>query len=191
MAQNALAGLFPRGGWNFEVANVKNALAPIMQGVKDYRAAEQQWVENERQNQLMQLNRDRFGLEQGRDSRAAQQFTREQAERDQTFPLELQGKRLGLDQARVQIGATQAQTAATMGNQRRADEMHGPQLGTAQIQYQSAKREFETPKVQSADLGPGHARVFYDRTGSETGRLSNEANKSDEAFNNEMAKGDA
>jgi hypothetical protein len=42
----------------------------------------------------------------------------------------------------------------------------------AQVQYDAAKREFDTPKVGTADLGSDHARVFYNpRTGVEIGRL--------------------
>lgn len=47
------------------------------------------------------------------------------------------------------------------------------QRQSAELDLQMKQREFNTPKVGSADLGPGHSRVFYDpRTGQETGRLS-------------------
>jgi hypothetical protein len=71
----------------------------------------------------------------------------------------------------------------------RAAEMHAPQLQTAQLQAAAAKRDFDTPKVGTADLGPGHSRVFYDpRTGQEVSRLANgDQNKPDEKFNEAAA----
>lgn len=47
MATNALMR------WSFDTPDVGNLIAPIQQGMKDMRAAEQQNVENERQNKLM------------------------------------------------------------------------------------------------------------------------------------------
>lgn len=65
--------------------------------------------------------------------------------------------------------AAEGRAAAAEG---RAAAMHAPNLQTAQVQAEAAKRDFNTPKVGSADLAPDHARVFYDpRTGLETGRL--------------------
>lgn len=47
------------------------------------------------------------------------------------------------------------------------------QRQSAELDLKIKQREFDSPKIGSADLGPGHARVFYDpRTGQETGRLS-------------------
>jgi hypothetical protein len=109
MAGNALASLFPRGGWNFDVADARNFLMPVQQGIDAGVADYQRGLENERQNKLMQLQQDRFGLEKGRDQRAAQQFQREQTERDQTFPLELERSRAQLAQTQAQTATSQAQ----------------------------------------------------------------------------------
>jgi hypothetical protein len=96
--------------WNFEVPSIGAFTQPIQQGIRDYRAAEQQAFENERQNRLMQLQQDQFGLQKQRFGMDQQRFTREEGERAQTFPLELDAKRAGLDQARAQIAQTEAQT---------------------------------------------------------------------------------
>ena len=98
---NALAGMFPRGGWNFEIPNVQNFLAPVVQGMKDYRAIEQQTLENDRQNKLMQfqqanqkLARDRFEFEQQK------QFG-EDARQALMNPYEIEAKRAAIDAQRA------------------------------------------------------------------------------------------
>jgi hypothetical protein len=43
--------------------------------------------------------------------------------------------------------------------------------GMTKLQYEEAKKNAETPKIGTADLGPGHARIFYDpRTGQKIGQ---------------------
>lgn len=164
MAQNALASLFPRGGWDFEVADASKFINPLIAGLKDYRQNEQQAVENERQNKLMQLQQDRFGLEKGRFGMDQQRFNREQTERDQTFPLELDQKRAAIAQAR-------AATNASMGAEGRAAAMHVPQLASARLQAEAAQRDFNNP-VQTVDLAPDHVRVTVNKqTGQEVGRI--------------------
>lgn len=86
-------------------------LAPINAAITDYRQREQQGIENERQNKLMALQEQRFGLEQGRFGMDQQRFTREQTERAQTFPLELERSRLQNNQIRTSTSAANAQAA--------------------------------------------------------------------------------
>lgn len=164
MAQNALAGLFPRGGWDFNVADARNFLMPVQQGIDAGVADYQRGLENERQNKLMQLQQDRFGLEKGRFGMDQQRFNREQTERDQTFPLELDQKRAAIAQAR-------AATNASMGAESRAAAMHVPQLASARLQAEAAQRDFNNP-VQTVDLAPDHVRVTVNKqTGQEVGRI--------------------
>lgn len=91
---------------SYEYPNALLNLAPINSAIDEYRAREQQAIQNERQNKLLQLQQDQFGLQKGRFGMEQQRFTREQQERDQTFPLEL-------ERSRAQLAQTQASTAAT------------------------------------------------------------------------------
>ncbi len=70
------------------------------------------------------------------------------------------------DRTRAQIDQAQAST------------------GLTRVQTQAAERELNSPKVGTADLGPGHSRVFYDpRNGTELGRLDGpKQNKPDDKF---------
>lgn len=80
MATNALMR------WSFDTPDVGNLIAPIQQGVKDMRAADQLAVENERANKLMQfrqedqnMQRDRFGMEKEKFGEDKAQKVRERA----------------------------------------------------------------------------------------------------------------
>jgi hypothetical protein len=139
MTQNALASLFPRGGWDFQPADASNFINPLIAGMKDYRQNLQQEVENERQNKLMQLQQDRFGLEKGRYGMDQQRFTREEGERAQMFPLDLKAKN-------AQIAQTQAQTGQMLGANAQAERMARLQH-ELQVRLLSAKSEVERQQL--------------------------------------------
>lgn len=107
--QNALAGLFPRNGWNFDVPDVNNLLTPVQQGIKDYRAAEQQAYENQRQNKLLQLQLENAALTQRRFGWEQQKYADEQRLAAENRPQELELARVKLARERAAAGLTNAQ----------------------------------------------------------------------------------
>lgn len=153
MAQNALASLFPRGGWDFEVADASKFINPLIAGLKDYRQNEQQAIENERQNKLMQLQQDRFGLEKGRFGMDQQRFNREQTEREQMFPLDLKAKN-------AQIAQTQAQTAAATNADSRAAAMHPYQIAQADAQAKVTTEQIDQARRQSPEWRMQNAQRY-------------------------------
>lgn len=100
---NALAGLFPRGGWDFQVADARNFLAPIQQGIDAGYADRQRAIENQRAAEQMQLARDQFGLQKGRFGMEQQRFDADMKQRALMDPLEVKARN-------AQIAQTQAQT---------------------------------------------------------------------------------
>lgn len=75
MVQNLLNSLSGGGnrGWNFEVPQINNLLEPIQQGVRDYRAAEQRQVENQRAERGLAIQEGQFGLQKRNADRADQE----------------------------------------------------------------------------------------------------------------------
>lgn len=79
----------------------------------------------------------------------------------------------GMSQQYLDWKIKQAAEARASAAGIRAQEMHEPQLSLARSQAASAERDLAAPKVGTADLGPDHARVFYEpRTGAEIGRIA-------------------
>lgn len=113
MAQNALGQLFRQQPWDFQTPSVGNFLAPILQGIEGRNRDQQQALENARAEEAQRLQRDQFGLQQGRFGMERDKFTRDMALRDQTDPYTIENARLAPQATRAQIGATQASAAAT------------------------------------------------------------------------------
>lgn len=65
--------------WNFETPNVNNLMAPLQQGIRDYRAQEQQGIENRRADEQLGFQRQRFGMEQQKFEEDKAQKVRERA----------------------------------------------------------------------------------------------------------------
>jgi hypothetical protein len=49
--------------WNFAVPDASNLVDPIQQGMRDYRANQQRGIENQRADEQMGMQRERFGME--------------------------------------------------------------------------------------------------------------------------------
>lgn len=125
--------------WAFDVPSIAAFTQPIQQGIRDYRSAEQQAFENDQKNRLMQLQQDQFGLQKQRFGMDQQRFNREEGERAQTFPLEL-------DQRRAGIAQTRAQTAQIAGSNAQAERMVRLQH-ELQLKLMSAKNDAERQQL--------------------------------------------
>lgn len=88
----------------YEVPNKLLDLSPISSALMGYQQQQNTNANFAQQNRMMNMQEGRFGMEQ-------QRFDREQQERAQMFPLELDQRRAGIAQTRATTSAAAAQAA--------------------------------------------------------------------------------